>query len=761
MFLLQGGKISTQELMENLLNGKNIDEIEFQPNSTPVKNNDEFHFGPNSVTLTPGKILDQSEALSTKAVFGDDSNASYLDDKNLTQPSETSVIVQNVQEFQPIKDQDPMSASFYQEKENDTNPFDLNKVQILPDNLDEFLNKSPDVVDDSFTFNDTISDLPQHSPLAGMEVQKDELVDAEVVSNQTQVTDLDKPSDDLEPRQTLEIVKEDKLADFLSVEAAPKSPKPDSESSFEHIASPVQNIEESKSPVQFEEFSDQKSPAPELLNLGNSETVSPVPQSSFPELGDTLAKEIDNDVCQIPQFQEPEVISPEPTQENLCQLQSPNVISPEPQSPVVATPEVSDYLCQSPEIKSPVPAEQTICDLDEVPKDESSCSLPQVSSPEFDTENLHLLVDSSRSYERIEVGSPVRDEIELPKESSELQQSNIVEHTEPSEPTLESNSLNFAQELSNAIQETIPAEVESNQQKMQPPEAEMIMSTPKSTMSDLVEIESVATTDVNSFLDRSDVPEVESPLNVTEEVAIPSESLLIPEVALPVAAAAAAAAVAVGAAAAADKKPAKSEAKPKSGIAAKKSLPSKAAPKPAAKAPATTKPPPITRPAPGKPAALKPAAAKPLAAAPRTSVEKAAPKPRTSLTKAPVAEKKPLVNGDAKTASSARTNLTARKSLEAKTTPKSSPFLNKTAPRLSGENKTTSRPATAPAAKPAAPRSTAPVSKPRPGVALSARSTMSSTAKAAPSTTAKVHLLRDVQMGFFFCGFLLIAPGYN
>lgn len=515
--LLQGSKSSTQELMENLLNGKNIDEIEFQPNSTPIKSNEEFHFGPNSVPLTPAKVLDQSETLSTKAVFGDDSTASYLDDKNLTELSETSV-VQNVQELQ-TSNQDPMSVSFYQEKESDTNPFDLNKVQVLPDNLEEFLNKSGEVVDDSF--NETISDLPLHSPLAGMEVPKDvQLPDTEVLSSQIQVTDLDKPFD-VEPPQVSAFVEEEKLADFLNVDAAPKSPRPDSECSFEHIASPVQNIEESRSPVQFDEFSELKSPAPELLNLTISEAASPTPQSPFPEIGDSLPKESE-DVCQmIPQsvYQEPEVISPEPTQENLCQLQSPYVISPEPKSPVAATPEVSDYLCQSSDSKSPVPSDQPICDLHyEVPKEEESFStLPQLASPEFHIDNLQLTPDHKSPIGEVDVTLLAREEIPSPTEEPKLQESNILDNTTANEPTLQSNSLNFAQEISNAIQETVPPEVENNEQKAQLPESEPIVSTPKSTVSDMVEIESVATTDVNSFLDRSDVPEVESPLNVTDE----------------------------------------------------------------------------------------------------------------------------------------------------------------------------------------------------------------------------------------------------
>lgn len=169
--MLQAQKLSTQEVMENLLNGKNIEDIEFHP-GTPQKsvNPDEFHFGPNATPFsTPSKFLDQSEtALSTKAEFGDES--SYLEGKTLdsssvaadnsnTNPFTTGEDVGDFQR-QLNKSPDPMSTSFYQD-ESETNPFDLNKVQMLPDD-DELLEKP----DKNGQLNDTISDLPEHDPLA-------------------------------------------------------------------------------------------------------------------------------------------------------------------------------------------------------------------------------------------------------------------------------------------------------------------------------------------------------------------------------------------------------------------------------------------------------------------------------------------------------------------------------------------------------------------------------------------------------------------
>ncbi|XP_066146248.1 uncharacterized protein [Euwallacea fornicatus] len=165
--------VSVGDKIEGLLNGKNIDEIpEFLPGSTPAKPSDEFHFGPNAAPFTP-KVFDQSE-VSTKAEYGDDTaqlNASF--DSELTLPKE---------------EDDPMSMSFYAEK-GEANPFenedDLNKVHKVPDNLDDFLGGFDNK--ENVSFNETISDLPEHDPL-GLPLDNDAAA--------VQTTDLDKLSQD-------------------------------------------------------------------------------------------------------------------------------------------------------------------------------------------------------------------------------------------------------------------------------------------------------------------------------------------------------------------------------------------------------------------------------------------------------------------------------------------------------------------------------------------------------------------------------------
>ncbi|KAF5307987.1 hypothetical protein FQR65_LT06555 [Abscondita terminalis] len=140
--------LTSQEIMENLLNGKDIDEIEFQPNSTPIKfaNTGEFHFGPNSTPFLPaGGFMDQSEVLSTKAVVGEDST--YLED-NLNDSQISN------------KESDPMSMSFYQEKDDS----DLNKVQVLPENIDDFLEK-PKEEEENVLIDTTSPEVPKDNAL--------------------------------------------------------------------------------------------------------------------------------------------------------------------------------------------------------------------------------------------------------------------------------------------------------------------------------------------------------------------------------------------------------------------------------------------------------------------------------------------------------------------------------------------------------------------------------------------------------------------
>lgn len=382
--------------MENLLNGKNIDDIEFQPNAAAgAVKADEFHFGPNAAPFTPSKPLDQSEALSTKAVFGDESTTSYMEDTNVSRLESTfaDTDISAIPEFHP-KSQDPMSTSFYQDREDDSNPFDLNKVQVLPDNIDEFLDKG------DTSFNDTISDLPSHSPLA--DISKDDAIES------TQVTDLDKPVPSVEAVKTGDL-----LGDFQS-----KSPVGESDSSFEHIASPVQLEQDAKSP--FEEIKPEapqteeiccRLPAPELEVCQRPESKSPIlspePVEDVVALEqEQVSEQPSEDVCLRPESKSPapEVI------EDVC------LRSSIPQSPLLAA-EQTDDVCLRPESKSPLlesepiaefcPRPESKSSIESQPTDdvclrpESGSFLPETQSPlpqsQSPAENICLLRSESKS----------------------------------------------------------------------------------------------------------------------------------------------------------------------------------------------------------------------------------------------------------------------------------------------------------------------------------------------------------------------------
>ncbi|GJQ75610.1 hypothetical protein Trydic_g17690, partial [Trypoxylus dichotomus] len=371
-------KLSSQEVMENLLNGRNIEDIEFHP-GTPHKasNTEEFHFGPNATPFsTPAKLLDQSEAaLSTRAVFGDES--SYLESKTLgLECSFTTEDSSNANPFntcddvcdfqkQLSKPADPMAMSFYQD-ESETNPFDLNKVQMLPDS-DEFVDKQ----DNGGQFDDTISDLPEHDPLA---------------ENERIITDLDRPTEagDVnlicgvsklpetpEPTLQADEVSDNILtcdfppakspilmeaaqaplpltpepnSDELQVISAPKTPDAispllqenvlfDSNDSYSPVSptpskSPVLKTEDLAACIELANSGDlivESSVATWKEHPISPTTLSPEP-TELQELA-TCPEPTDNELCQVvsnrPDSKPPLIHTPEPTEEFLCQNKSP------------------------------------------------------------------------------------------------------------------------------------------------------------------------------------------------------------------------------------------------------------------------------------------------------------------------------------------------------------------------------------------------------------------------------------------------------
>ncbi|CAG9831162.1 unnamed protein product, partial [Diabrotica balteata] len=296
------------ENMENILNGKNIDEIpEFQPVTTPKKvfQNDEFHFGPNAAPFTP-KLLDQSEALSTKAVYGDESTATLESTFN---DSSQDLHILN-------KESDPMSMSFYADK-GESNPFDLNKVQLLPDNLDDFLNKP-----DNDNFNETISDLPEHTPLDERKNNDDAI----------QITDLDKQSYDDEKELASPLEPERELLTTEETDFA-KTPEPTHENLLGEFCCIPKKEEPADLPADVELISpvpndfNKSSEAIEVSDLLKSDVVTlPADVELVPE--DILNKSSvhddlpSNESPLTDPISEPISHSPQPTLEEFARVES-------------------------------------------------------------------------------------------------------------------------------------------------------------------------------------------------------------------------------------------------------------------------------------------------------------------------------------------------------------------------------------------------------------------------------------------------------
>ncbi|KAH0814206.1 hypothetical protein GEV33_008585 [Tenebrio molitor] len=562
-------KSSSQELMENLLNGKNIDEIpEFQPGNTPNKapTSDEFHFGPNAAPFTPVKPLDQSEAgLSTKAVFGDESTSNLDSTLDASRDNVDFTITMKG------KEDDPMSMSFYQDKSGgDADPFDLNQVQVLPENLDDFLGK-PD--DDDKLHDDTISNVSKQDPARNL------LSDDIILNNdeRIQTTDLDRVVDD-EKELASPVSNDDESSGVCELS---KSPQPQIDELLEHLTCslPKETLPdvclrpESKSPrpdtEEFLQVESQKpqSPSPEPKVLSpeptspEPQTASPAPEALTPEpltpalspepLAPVLSPEPPAPVLS-PEPPAP-VLSPEPpapvlSPEPLAPVLSPEppapVLSPEPlepllshepQAPVlspkpqelllspepVVTPEVQDVLIPeaqkltlSPEPQAPVlspepPVSQTlspepseeICQISKSPvlqalspePSEEICSLPKTPEPEKIatpepeplTETVSdPIVDEICKFETEErkdtsVESPIEDITSSVKDVTSPISSPVLDQIE-ADPNIQ---LNFAQEINNAVQATMPVESSSpiNEHNLVPDVCPI--STPKSVAS--------------------------------------------------------------------------------------------------------------------------------------------------------------------------------------------------------------------------------------------------------------------------------------
>lgn len=604
--------------MENLLNGKNLDDIEFQPNTVAgnVKT-EEFHFGPNAAPFTPSKVLDQSEAFSTKAVF-DDSTTSYMDDVSRFESTFADTDISAIPEFHP-KSQDPMSTSFYQDREDDSNPFDLNKVQVLPDNLDEFLNKSDDSPDNNARsdnlLEETQKDVIQEKPATIVEqesvadllgdfqskTQESEFISSHVLQEQDkspfdEVTRVEPPQTEAVPPKPsapeLDIYEKTDFISQETLDAACIRPtsaglyeeqlleKTDDACYIPYSKSPVQDspdqeqiIEnvclrpESKSPLlepHYEEpvclrpdsqptdvvcqrpesqFVDEASSRPESQPIDDvcsrpesellSETQSPVPaetclrtesssvQSPSPVL------EATNDAVVIPESKSPLL---EPVSQSVEAAPESKSPLPDSQSPIpevclrpesadleAPSPAPSDDIClpvtKTPEPEAPTPeplgdvCQRPVFSPEPAPVPESA-PVEHVAKEEIYNETLTSPVEPITSTVSDEIASPVispvpKEVVESPSENlNEKEIDSGLDTNESLQQTM--NNLNFVQEISNNILQGFDSEGSA----LVPD----LSSTQKS-----FDTESVVTADVNSMLEKCNLPDVASPLSTSDQ----------------------------------------------------------------------------------------------------------------------------------------------------------------------------------------------------------------------------------------------------
>ncbi|CAH1154033.1 unnamed protein product, partial [Phaedon cochleariae] len=515
------------DLMESILNGKNIDDIpEFQPGSTPKKGtfSDEFHFGPNAAPFTPIKSLDQSETvLSTKAIFGDESLATLGTSFNESTAQELVTPEENADLKVLNKESDPMSMSFYAHTK-DTNPFDLNKVQVLPDDLDEFL-QQPDIQplqqpDNERLLDDTISDLPEYDPSIGLSLNNDDAI---------QTTDLDKQAYDNEKELASPLEPEKEFTDSEKDPLESEKDLSEAENEIELQHNKQELVQVHREPFDLENEEDlgigieepdfAKTPEPTHENLlGNefchvgkthvseSDALPQDVELINPEAGpetDNLATDVE--LISPESKPEPdtipagvELITPESKPEESEHMLSNSVpsdveiISPEPQAcelgEHVSQPEATEVndLLGEPEAEVTgqleAPAASEIDDLLQANLPESGGISPiapceRVPSPDFT--GPELLDEAQKHFEELCHPS---DDLKLPESPQEEVTTSVKD--DDSSPVDE-------------IQDSFVASS---------PVQEPQISSPKDT-------ESIATTDVNSFLDRSLPPEVESPLS--------------------------------------------------------------------------------------------------------------------------------------------------------------------------------------------------------------------------------------------------------
>lgn len=647
-------------MLENLLNGKNIDEIEFQPTGSPSKVTvgaaEQFIFGPNSAAFsTPNKFMDQSRS-STKANYGDDSaidesEADLLDRLN--------------------KEKDPMSMSFYQDKDDGETPFDVDKEEKYTDEKEQ---EEPLAK----TFDDSISSLPEHNPLEN----------AEPIT-----TDLDHKEDEdfgvcKLPTSPLPAAPApvENLCDLSPEEPAHVEPV------VENTSSPLLELDESTQPDVLDDVERRfdtddeiiERPQEPLMEVGPKSPVADV-IAEEPEVED-FAPSVDDhfgaDLMEPVAHPEPVVCYASREAELHHQEAAEEISESSDNQQQEFIPETSLEIAQSPEpvVLDFTPDQESLPPMspqgihtyavDRMAEPEPICRLPAPEELEIRPHPEPVLTQEVLTPEFIPIVEPVV-ETQLISPVSEQDPVNdsfekhVEELMESETPKIVEPVLKMTEDILTPVEDIVPSEVAD---VMSPVDDVTSSIKDDSPVEEAKEIKHELITNLESPIEI-----VESPIRETEVITIesspevvqekeaacelPKETASAPEVAAIVAAAVTTVTVGAGviAEAADTKKPA---AKTKTGTSApikKSTTATKTTTKPLASTKSTT-----ARPAPAKTApASKPAPPRTTTTRSVTSTTTAAKspaaKPRVPLAAAsrPAADKKPLTNGDAKAAAPA------------------------------------------------------------------------------------------------------------
>ncbi|KAL3269992.1 hypothetical protein HHI36_009049 [Cryptolaemus montrouzieri] len=585
------------EIEEAISNGhqNDLDNDICVTNSAPNNKTDEFLFGPNAAPFTPVKLLDQSEVSSTKAVYGDESDLSQIMSFN------DSTFSQDQNEF--VQKDDPMSMSFHQDRIDDGNPFDLNKVHQLPEDVDAFIAKADK--SDSL-LNDTISDLDEHFPLGKPQESGDILI-----------TDLDNKDFKHEDNKVTSTLEDDIVEPLKQLGLDTSCEQNRTSSPLEEAITPLVEEVNSTTPFEVKEFSssveenqsisplqeDIASPVEEEIGFSVKEESLISPQETiFPVEEKAMSFLVDERETSSPE-DEKEIISHLEEKEKNSQVEEKEISSPIEQkefesaaeedrlnNPLVDQIIKNDFVSEFEGVESSHVFESsfeplqvsTSCDNSESPQhSEPVTSEPSPNNDEFvklETEksdiekakenvdnllNLDPLSSAKYSEEQCLLPDTTVNEIvninepsSVPINSDLLCALSTTSQDEP-EQEIKKEEINEEQHISSIQQENkdvvsssitepnqIPDSFDDSTRSIDvdshsTPEIDHLLGNNSdaacllnNSVKSTVDTESVTTTEVNSFLQRSLLAEMESPLspNVSEIHLDVDEQAVLPTV---------------------------------------------------------------------------------------------------------------------------------------------------------------------------------------------------------------------------------------